>query len=693
MLLGLRNDVLTRDRLIGSRWSFGKLHEPVMTEQFCFGADGLVKNYRESNEHSWTLEDGLLRLFNEAGALTWVFEIMFLAGDRLVLIAQYQNDAFWRPFFCLTELAPAPAPETQAEAVRLVIWDLDETFWRGTLSEGPVTPVLENLATVRALNERGIMSAVCSKNDFEPVKKVLRNLGIWDEFIFPEIAFAPKGPMVARIVENVQLRPESILFVDDNVTNLNEARFFVPGLQVAEPDILPGLLADARLKGKPDPEKKRLAHYKVLELKAAEKGEAAGDNERFLRASDIRVSFHHDIEAQFDRVHDLVNRTNQLNFTKNRWPEQREAALAAYYSEQSKDFNWHAGYVKVADKYGKYGICGYYFVMMGVCTHLLFSCRSMNMGVEQFVYSRLGRPEIRISGEVISDLFREVDWVRVVDDADDDFFSPAPVKEQTICIRGACDMAMASNFLRIKSRTLEELTYGWNGWEICSLPRIVALHEEVLRPENQAIIAKLPGMPPGRFETDVVAGRSDAYVLSFSQESFHGYYRSRSTGMILPMGHFSLGMYAREKPDYTKLTFAELQAANLPGIFEDEWNFFVTEFEFAGGFDQERFVSDIQKVFSLLRGHGKPVIIVGLNERIGRDTYILNFFARINAIVRPMSEASGFHYIDIGDFIHGEDDLAADGMFGGPHFARHVYARLAEAVLEILTGYTELHGV
>jgi len=49
-----------------------------------------------------------------------------------------------------------------------------------------------------------------------------------------------------------------------------------------------------------------------------------------------------------------------------------------------------------------------------------------------------------------------------------------------------------------------------------------------------------------------------------------------------------------------------------------------------------------------------------------------------------MSEGHGFHYIDIADFIHTENDLAADGNFGGSHFARHVYAKLADRVLEIL---------
>ncbi len=54
--------------------------------------------------------------------------------------------------------------------VKLVVWDLDDTFWKGTLSEGPVEldPVLVEL--VRTLNRRGIVNAICSKNDEAPVR-------------------------------------------------------------------------------------------------------------------------------------------------------------------------------------------------------------------------------------------------------------------------------------------------------------------------------------------------------------------------------------------------------------------------------------------------------------------------------------------------------------------------------------------
>ena len=35
--------------------------------------------------------------------------------------------------------APGPTGHPLSAPVKLVVWDLDDTFWHGTLSEGPVT--------------------------------------------------------------------------------------------------------------------------------------------------------------------------------------------------------------------------------------------------------------------------------------------------------------------------------------------------------------------------------------------------------------------------------------------------------------------------------------------------------------------------------------------------------------------------
>ncbi len=140
--------------------------------------------------------------------------------------------------------------------VKLVIWDLDDTFWRGTLSEGPVDLDPDRIELVRALNRRGIVNAICSKNDEAPVRAELEAAGMWDEFVFARIDWTPKGPRVARIIEDAQLRPENVLFVDDRASNLGEAEHYAPGLQTAGPEILgePARSAPGGREGRPRPD-------------------------------------------------------------------------------------------------------------------------------------------------------------------------------------------------------------------------------------------------------------------------------------------------------------------------------------------------------------------------------------------------------------------------------------------------------
>ena len=78
--------------------------------------------------------------------------------------------------------------------IKLVIWDLDETLWQGTLAEGD-TPMLfpRRAEIIRLLNQRGVVNAICSKNDPAQARATLEGMGLWEEFVFPHIAFSPKG--------------------------------------------------------------------------------------------------------------------------------------------------------------------------------------------------------------------------------------------------------------------------------------------------------------------------------------------------------------------------------------------------------------------------------------------------------------------------------------------------------------------
>ena len=110
------------------------------------------------------------------------------------------------------------------QGLKLVIWDLDDTFWTGTLSEGEIVPNAEHIRLVKELSYRGIVNSICSKNYMEPAIAKLEELGVSDYFVFPSINWDPKGQRISTLVKDMKLRAENVLFIDDNIINIHEAQ-------------------------------------------------------------------------------------------------------------------------------------------------------------------------------------------------------------------------------------------------------------------------------------------------------------------------------------------------------------------------------------------------------------------------------------------------------------------------------------
>ena len=302
--------------------------------------------------------------------------------------------------------------------VKLIIWDLDDTLWSGTLAEGDDLHLSEfRTSVIKKSNQNGIVNAICSKNDFEMAKNKLTEYGLWDEFVFPRIEFSPKGALVRWILESMQLRAENTIFIDDNSMNLKEVEHFAPGITVLDATsqdtdvILQKILDDnAHIN------KNRIAQYRVLEKKMDDRLTSQMDsNEDFLRTCGIKISLVRRAEnlPYSDRIEELINRTNQLNFTKNRVEE-------GIITDYILDVNHNDTYsVFVWDNYGVYGLAGFISIEMNKkCSHFLFSCRTMNMGIEQFLYQKMKLDRYLDLPELSS---TKVDWIETVSNQDQEF--------------------------------------------------------------------------------------------------------------------------------------------------------------------------------------------------------------------------------------------------------------------------------
>ena len=357
-----------------------------------------------------------------------------------------------------------------AEAVRLVIWDLDDTFWRGTLTEGGIKEyVRSHHDIVIELAQRGIMSSVCSKNDPSAVLPILREAGMLDYFIFPSISWEAKGPRLAQLIDTVGLRPPTVMFVDDNPNIRGEAAAMVPGLQVESEQFIAQMLSDPRLQGKDDKALTRLAQYKLLEQRKRDEQQVSGSNEDFLRSCDIRVLLDYDVESHIDRAIELINRTNQLNYTKRRLPEDREEARALLRAVLRR-YDRAAALVRVIDKYGDYGYVGLFLLHTGPrehdgaavinrLEHFCFSCRTLGMLIEHWVYDHLGRPILDVVGDVLTDLSvpRQIDWVRQVAVLDEPAGSRVPFAPKVV-LWGGCEVSSLAVYLYANAGKVE--TFG-----------------------------------------------------------------------------------------------------------------------------------------------------------------------------------------------------------------------------------------
>jgi FkbH-like protein len=580
------------------------------------------------------------------------------------------------------QIADSQPPQVQpsaAEAIRLVIWDLDETFWKGTLTEGGIELVEEHCAIVKTLAKRGIVSTICSKNDFEQIKGVLESNGVWEYFVLPSISWEPKGPRIQQLIQSIQLRPATVLFIDDNPLNLQEARRFEPELQVASQEIIAELLDHPLCKGKDDAELKRLNQYKLLELRKRDQDSAAGDVEDFLRASNIRVEINYDVLSYLDRALELITRTNQLNFTKVKVSSD-PAAAREELRKLLGEYHVHAGLIRVVDRYGDHGYCGLYITkfMQARFVHFCFSCRILGMGVETWIYRNLGRPHLDVRGEVLSDVRsdrRSVDWITLLDGR----AGPEEHADEQLCqfdrvgARGGCDLEALIHYFQPRVRQLQREFARSRNWFQVRLEHSMLFRYALEGPDEKVLAAyRLLGYETGDFETAYgqPSGGPTLWLLSFIVDNVIAMYRHRSSGVWVPFQAPGL----REDSDARGHSVGDLieqarteKSAQMLRALNDE---FVYEGTISEGLFKENLAAILDRA-----PPGTTVVLFLCNEdRFDAGAGELCEYPRGRTINRWMRDVAGAYpfvsFLDMRALVQNRSEMT--GQF---HFDRIVYHR------------------
>ena len=300
--------------------------------------------------------------------------------DELCFINIHPADAErkWRLVF--QDLEVRPRDPQEGKKVKCVIWDLDNTLWKGVLIEDKtVEPNARLVEIIKELDARGIVNSIASKNDASQAEEQLQKLGLSEYFVFKKINWNPKSANVGQTIRQMNINADTVVFVDDNPFERHEVSLQQPRVTCLDPSEV-----EAFVKGKrcdvpvTADSKRRRQTYVMLEQLKQEEEQWTGDIDDFLKSCRIRLDIAAPDDSNIMRCYELLQRTNQLNSSGRRLSLDEVKAIVA-----SGD---HDSYVlHSSDKFGDYGIVGFLIVdRTGEprVSDFVISCRVANKKIE-----------------------------------------------------------------------------------------------------------------------------------------------------------------------------------------------------------------------------------------------------------------------------------------------------------------------
>jgi len=276
----------------------------------------------------------------------------------------------------------------QADQVKIVIVDLDDTLWRGVVAEeGLALTEGWPLAVAEALiflKKRGVLLAIVSKNDEARIRE------LWpyiyggrlelEDFASVKINWEPKADNIERILAEVNLLPRSAVFIDDNPVERAGVAAAFPDLRIlaTSPYTWRRILlwsAETQVAYITDESARRT---EMIQAQVArESARTRMSRAEFLATLDVSVRLfpvREIADGRFARAFELINKSNQFNTTGKRWTQ--EDCQAAFADGATF---WA---FEVDDRFTRYGVVGVAIARGSVLEQLVMSCRVVGLEVE-----------------------------------------------------------------------------------------------------------------------------------------------------------------------------------------------------------------------------------------------------------------------------------------------------------------------
>lgn len=290
----------------------------------------------------------------------------------------------------------------QIDQVKVVVFDLDNTLWRGQIAENYRADTMPwprrdgwpmgLWEAVHALRARGILVAICSKNDLDHVRErwgdvVEPAFLSLDDFASVKINWDPKAKNIEEVCREFNIKPKSVVFVDDNPVEREAVISAFPEIRAigGNPYLTRRILlwaAETQIARMTAESEKR--EDMIRGQIRREETRSSMSREEFLNSLMCEISFveiRDTRQGEFGRAIELTNKTNQFNTTGKRWQFEE---VSGFLTSGGRIFAFH-----VKDKFTEYGLVGVFYTKENEIVQYVMSCRVLGMGVEEFAVRKI----------------------------------------------------------------------------------------------------------------------------------------------------------------------------------------------------------------------------------------------------------------------------------------------------------------
>jgi hypothetical protein len=343
--------------------------------------------------------------------------------------------------------------------------------------------------------------------------------------------------------------------------------------------------------------------------------------------------------------------------------------------------------VQVQDKFGDYGITGFYALKDRKLLHFVFSCRTLNMGVEQYVYAMLGNPELDVQGEVASDPAAFVpDWINQEHNSHGVQSKGSLKSGGKILIKGLCDMQQIFAFIHGGKQILTELVYVndagvsiESGCHTCH----VLQSRTLSRDTAEHIIGTLPFGDRDMYTTTAYDREISYFVLSLLTDANLGLYREKETGAIVAFGEYTNDL--TDESIWQELMDKKRFVANCNFTVEN-LAYIKEHYTFLGRATPEMTIRNLSDILGHMAPGAKLILLLGCEMPYGRNTQPADadrhlFHRELNSCVREWAKnRENVILLDINDYIQGQDDFTNNIN----HYTKQIYYKLSQKLIEII---------